>query len=232
VADLRADEAALTVLHRSGVAVLSEESGATARPWPTGDGAPEHAADGAPGGVAGGADLLVVVDPLDGSTNAGQGIPWFATALCAYDPEGPLAALVVNQARGERYEAVRGQGAWRDGVRIAPSSVTDPGDAMVLLSGYPPHRPRCRQFRALGAAALDLCLVAAGVMDAYIDCSVDAHGVWDYAAAALICQEAGALVVDAHDRELFLRSHGERRTPVAAATPALLGAVLADRRRW
>ena len=65
-------------------------------------------------------DVLVVVDPLDGSTNAARGIPWYATSLCAVDEDGPLVALVVNLVNGTRYEAVRGGGALRDGEPIAP----------------------------------------------------------------------------------------------------------------
>src|SRR4051794_11640938 len=75
-ADLLADAAALSVLRAAGVGVLSEESGLEGASRP----------------------VLVVVDPLDGSTNASRGVPWFATALCALDASGPRAAVVVNQA--------------------------------------------------------------------------------------------------------------------------------------
>ena len=60
--------------------------------------------------------------------------------------------------------------------------------------------------------------------------SPDAHGVWDYLAGTLICREAGAVVVDALGRELTVLDHDARRTPVAAATPDLLDAMLAVRR--
>ncbi len=43
---------------------------------------------------------MVVIDPLDGSTNASRGVPWFATALCLVDDDGPAVALVANQAIG------------------------------------------------------------------------------------------------------------------------------------
>jgi myo-inositol-1(or 4)-monophosphatase len=205
--DLAADAAALAVLDGAGLGVLSEESGL-------------HHAD---------RPVLVVVDPVDGSTNASHGIPWFATSLCAVDAEGPLASVVVNQATGERFEAVRGGGARRDGVTIGPSGCTELGDAIVGLSGYPPEHLGWRQYRALGAAALDLCAVAAGVLDAYIDCSRDAHGPWDYLGGALVCMEAGALVVDLHGRDLLGRAHGDRRTVLAAATPALLTQVIQSR---
>ena len=205
--DLAADAAALDILTRAGAGVLSEESGLRDADRP----------------------LLVVVDPLDGSTNAAQGIPWFATSLCALDDEGPLAALVVNLATGDRFEARRGEGAWRNGQPITPSACTSLRRAIVGLSGYPPHWLGWKQYRALGAAALDLCAVACGVLDGYLDCSRDAHGVWDYAGGLLICQEAGAVVADAMSRDLVLREPTGRRTPVAAATPPLLEEMVAAR---
>ena len=109
--DLAADAAALAVLRRAGVGVLSEESGLQEAERP----------------------LLVVVDPLDGSTNAAQGIPWFATSLCAVDGDGPLAALVVNLVTGDRFEARRGEGAWRNGRLIGPScAAPSPGHRRPL----------------------------------------------------------------------------------------------------
>jgi myo-inositol-1(or 4)-monophosphatase len=205
--DLAADAAALAVLDRAGAGVLSEESGLRGEDR----------------------SLLVVLDPLDGSTNAARGIPWFATSLCALDADGPLAALVVNLANGEHFEARRGEGAWRDGAPIRPSSCGRVRAAIVGLSGYPPRWLGWKQYRALGAAALDLCAVACGVLDGYVDCSRDAHGVWDYLAGMLVCQEAGATVMDAFDRDLVLRDTAARRTPVAAATPALLSELVSAR---
>lgn len=204
LSDQAADAAAVRVLRDAGFGVLSEESGVDDD----------------------GAAVLVVVDPVDGSTNASRGVPWFATSLCALDDDGPIAAVVVNQATGVRYEATRGGGARCDGRPITPSRAVAMGDALVALSGYPGRYLGWRQFRAFGAAALDLSAVAAGVVDAYIDCSVDAHGPWDYLAGMLICQEAGAVVADRHGRDLVCRGHGDRRTPVGAATPALLEHVL------
>jgi fructose-1,6-bisphosphatase/inositol monophosphatase family enzyme len=196
------------VLRAAGVGVLSEESGLE-----NGD-----------------REIVVVVDPLDGSTNAAHGIPWFATSLCALDAEGPRASVVAGQSRGGvRYDAVRGRGARRDGIAIHPTRVSAVRDAIVGLSGLPPHHLGWRQFRALGAAALDLCLVADGTLDGYVDCSHDAHGVWDYAGALLVCSEAGAVAADVGGRDLVVRDAAARRTPVAAATPALLDGLLAAR---
>jgi fructose-1,6-bisphosphatase/inositol monophosphatase family enzyme len=101
--------------------------------------------------------------------------------------------------------------------------------AMVALSGYPPHRLGWYQYRTLGAAALDLCAVACGTVDAYIDCSPSAHAPWDYLGALLVCREAGAVIEDAGRRDLVVLDHDARRTPVAAATPALLAEAIEAR---
>jgi myo-inositol-1(or 4)-monophosphatase len=208
VSDLAADAAAVAVLDRAGLGVVSEESGVSEA----------------------GRDVIVALDPLDGSTNAERGIPWYATSLCAVDRDGSRAALVVDQARGVRFEALRGGGARVDGSPLRPTGCTDLGDAVVGLSGFPPERFGWRQYRALGAVALDLCAVAGGVLDAYVDCSRDAHGVWDHLAGVLICREAGGHVTDAFDRPLDDLSYEARRTPVAAATLPLLDALRAARR--
>lgn len=209
LSDLAADAAALGVLDAGGVGVLSEESGL-------------HAVD---------RDIVVVVDPLDGSTNAARGIPWFATSLCAVDRDGARAALVVDLPHGRTFTAVRGGGASVDGVPLTPSGCTVPGESVVGISGFPAEPLGWRQFRSLGAAALDLCAVAEGTLDGFVDCSPSAHGAWDYLGGALVCAEAGASVADAFDRDLLTIEHEARRTPVAAATPELLDALVSARQR-
>jgi len=179
-----------------------------------------------------GAALVVVVDPVDGSTNASRGVPWWNTSLCALDADGPRAAVVVDQVHGTRFEAVRGGGARRDGLAIRPTACRELRRAFVGLSGYPAHYLGWNQYRTLGAAALDLCAVACGVLDAYVDCSRRGHGPWDYLGGLLVCREAGAVMVDADGDELVTTGHAERRTPVAAATPELLEELLAARRMF
>lgn len=206
--DLAADAAALVVFEEAGLGVLSEESG-------------RHRPDAA---------ITVVIDPLDGSTNASRGIPWFATSLCAVDADGARAAVVVNLATDDRFQAVRGGGATRNGSRIGPSATARLDESVILLSGFPTRWLGWSQYRALGACALDLCAVAMGAVDGYVDCSHNAHGSWDYLGGLLVCQEAGALVVDADGRDLVNLDHAARLTPIAAATPALLDQLVDARR--
>ena len=197
--DIAADEVGVRYLTERGFAVLSEESGV-------------HFLE---------RDLLAVIDPIDGSTNASRKIPWYATSICVLQGTQPLAALVINQSTKVCYQAVRGGGALRNGTPIFPSSTAQLDKAIIGLSGYPKQYLGWSQYRALGAIALDLCAVAEGSLDAYLDCAKNAHGPWDYLAGMFICQEAGAVVIDVADRELMTRDYAGRRSPVAAGTAVL-----------
>ena len=197
--DLVADGPAVDVLLAAGLGVLSEESGM------------QH----------GDRDVIVVMDPVDGSTNASRGVPYYACSLCAVDADGPLAALVVNLATGERFDAVRGEGARRNGEPIAASTTTDLAEALVAFNGLPGHHWGWAQYRSFGATALDLCAVACGRVDGYTDATPGEQGPWDYLGGLLICTEAGAVVSDAAGRDLVVLEHAARRCPVAGATPAL-----------
>ncbi len=202
--DLVADSAALDVLDRAGLGVLSEESGL-------------RRAD---------APLMAVIDPVDGSTNASRGIPWYVCSVCVLDELGPLVSLVANLSSGIRYWAVRGDGAWRDGVRLAPSDCESIGEAVVALSGYPRRHMGWSQYRAFGAASLDLCAVAEGMIDAYTVVGRSALGSWDYLGGMLVCTEAGAHVQEVDGLDLVTTGHSERRSVAAAATPGLLAQVV------
>jgi myo-inositol-1(or 4)-monophosphatase len=204
--DTVADAAVLPVLAALPVRVLSEESEWTGRDD---------------------AEITVVVDPVDGSTNCSRGIPYWGISLCALDADGPLCAYVENGATGARYTAVRGHGAWFDGERLTASDVTAMDRAVVAIVGMPPHQPPWRQFRSLGSAALALCDVAAGGLDGFLDCTNDMHCPWDYLGGLLVCRESGAHIEDARDRELVVADPVARRQPVAAGTPELLTALRA-----
>jgi myo-inositol-1(or 4)-monophosphatase len=205
--DVMADRVVLEMIERAGFGALSEESG-------------EHNPS---------RQILVVVDPVDGSTNASRGFPWWATSLCALDAAGPLAAVVVNQATGTRFEAVRDGGARCDGRPIKPSGCTSMRRAIVGLSGYPKRWLGWSQYRVFGAAALDICAVASGQLDAFIDCGYRSLAPWDYLGGLLVCQEAGAHIAEAFGRDLIVRDHDGRRAIVAAATPDLLDEARAAR---
>lgn len=212
IGDVIANEAALNLLQDAGLAVLSEESGFT-------EGNSEN-------------DCIVVIDPVDGSTNASKAIPWYSTSICAVDTAGPLLARVENLATGQSFTAQRGSGAQFEGRPITPSDVKHINKAVLGLSGRPKQHWGWKQYRSLGSSALDMCLVAKGSLDGFADCSDQdsaaskGHGPWDYMAAMLVCQEAGASVAEAKGRDLVVLDHNARRHPVAAATPELLAELL------
>jgi fructose-1,6-bisphosphatase/inositol monophosphatase family enzyme len=202
--DLVADDVVVPMLVGAGLRVVSEESGVSG---------PANA------------PVTVVLDPVDGSTNCSREIPYWAISLCALDSDGPLSALVANQATGEVFTATRGGGAWvrndHGERRLAPSTARQVEEGLIAVAGLPRRALPWKQFRALGSAALTLCDVAAGRVDGYIDTLADGHAAWDYLGGLLVCAEAGAVVVDVEGRELVTDDPDARRTLVAAGTGEL-----------
>lgn len=200
--DLVADDVALGILRGLQATIVSEESG-----------------------ISGGSpNLVVVLDPVDGSTNCAHDLAYWATSVCALDGEGMLAALVVNHATGESFTATRGGGAFRDGQRLHASPVRKVEDAMVGLSGWPARLLPWQQYRALGCASLALCSLAGGGLDGYIDGGAW-HAPWDYLGGLLMCREAGASVVDVDGQELVTPALSARRQLLGAGTPELLASL-------
>jgi myo-inositol-1(or 4)-monophosphatase len=162
----------------------------------------EETAERAP---APGAAYRWLFDPIDGTVNYAHGLPFFCASL-ALEANGRIdVAAVFDPSRGELFTAERGRGAWLNGAPIRTSSTDRIGDA-ALGTGFPhgalARQPameevlaecavRARAVRRLGSAALDLCYVANGRMDAFWDRNLKA---WDVAAGALIVQEAGGTV--------------------------------------
>ncbi|WP_460699205.1 inositol monophosphatase family protein [Nocardia thraciensis] len=154
--------------------------------------------------------VVWVVDPIDGTVNFMYGIPAYAVSVAAMRGGRSLAGAVADVAGGRTYSAGLGAGATRtepDGTAIALRCNEVGSVGMALLAtgfGYGAARrarqgqliaellPHVRDIRRIGSAALDLCMVAAGLVDAHYE-----HGLntWDWAAGALIAAEAGARVV-------------------------------------
>lgn len=210
--DIEVDAVCVALLLGAGYDVLSEESGI-------------QRAQGSDG------RSIVVCDPLDGSTNASLGLPWCATALCLVVDGEPHVAMVTNLVTGDQYTAVKDRGANRNGRPILVCAQTPLDEAIVAMNGLPAEHWGWRQFRAMGAAALDIAAVARGGFDGYVDTTTDSHGVWDYLASVLILEEAGGTAIDAEGRDLTVLEHEARRTPIVASNRALLDVLLAARSR-
>lgn len=149
-----------------------------------------------------------VVDPIDGTVNFMYGIPAYAVSVAAQLDGVSVAGAVVDVAREVTYSAALGSGAYRrhgdQRERLRVSGIDDSSLALVATGfAYDQRRrtqqaaliadllPHVRDIRRIGAAALDLCMVASGTVDAHIE-----HGLspWDWAAGGLIAAEAGAVV--------------------------------------
>jgi myo-inositol-1(or 4)-monophosphatase len=183
--------------HRPADAVLGEEGGQTAG-GPTGDGSEAGRAS----------RVRWVVDPLDGTVNYLYGLHDWCVSIAAEVDGTVVAGVVEVPRRGETFTAVAGQGAWlrRGEARLAlhcPDGVPL-GQALVGTGfGYDAGRrqiqgevvaallPYVRDIRRAGSAAVDLCSVAAGRLDAFYERGLN---YWDFAAGGLIAREAGATV--------------------------------------
>ncbi len=143
-----------------------------------------------------------VVDPIDGTVNFLYGLPQYAVSIAASRAGEVVAGVVVNVASGEVFSAVRGGGAFLDGTRLAVRDVVPLGQRLVgtgfnyvaevrTLQAAAVGRMlgSVRDVRRLGSAALDLCALAAGRLDAYVE---EGLNPWDMAAGGLVATEAGA----------------------------------------
>jgi myo-inositol-1(or 4)-monophosphatase len=157
---------------------------------------------------AGRGELTWVLDPIDGTVNFVYDIAAYAVSVAVQRDGESLAGAVADVANGVVYSAARGDGAsYTAGGAATPlrCSAADAVSLALLGTGfaYAPQRrreqaeilvgvlPHVRDVRRIGSCALDLCMVAAGQLDAYYE---DGVNVWDWAAGALIAAEAGALV--------------------------------------
>lgn len=146
---------------------------------------------------------LWVIDPVDGTTNFAQGHMHVGVSLAYVENGETQVGVVYAPFLGETFTALRGEGAWLNGVAIRCSSATRLVDALVG-TGFPYERHdidlvvervrrvlgACRDIRRAGAASLDLCWTACGRLDIFYE----SLKPWDMAAAALIAHEAGARV--------------------------------------
>ena len=216
---------------RGGDRILGEEGGETG------------ARDGGGGdsGDSGDSGVRWIVDPLDGTVNYLYGLPDWAVSIAAEVQGTVVAGAVFVPRRDELFSARLGGGAWRSSgaldprgedtgppARLASNTGVPLAQALVATGfGYAAARravqaevlqavlPRVRDIRRGGSAAVDLCSVASGTVDAYYERGVN---LWDIAAGGLIATEAGARITGLHGRP-----PGSSMT--IAAAPPLLGAL-------
>lgn len=154
--------------------------------------------------VTGTTGVVWHIDPIDGTTNYLYGIPQFSVSIGAELDGDVVAGAVFNPSTDEMFSAIRGSGAILNDQSISANTETDLGRSLVATGfGYQAHIrshqaeilgqiiPHIRDIRRIGSAALDLCSLAAGRIDAYYEQGLNQ---WDLAAGTLIATEAGARV--------------------------------------
>ena len=171
-----------------------------------------------------------VIDPLDGTTNYSAGLPWFNVSIGIKHNGEAVAGVVYAPRLGELFTAVKGEGATLNGMPISASETPTLTKA-VVSTGFPYDKavnpdnnldnfkrimPVVRGLRRLGSAALDICYVAAGFLDAYWELNLNE---WDVCAAMLIAHEAGAYAE---------RFRPDRNWSILAANQALAPALLQE----
>ena len=159
-----------------------------------------------------------VIDPLDGTVNYFYGLPGWNVSIAARDSEGSLVGVVNAPTINSLWHAVRGEGAFHNGQKIRSTSgvsldramigtgfAYDVADRTEQIAMVASLLPRVRDIRRMGSAAVDLCHVGMGALDAYFERGLNE---WDWAAGALVATEAGADVAHLGD--------GDRKLTVAA----------------
>lgn len=173
--------------------------------------------------VVGSSGIRWIVDPIDGTVNFLYGLPEYSVSIAAERDGETVAGVVRNAANGVEYSAALGGGAHRDGAPIAVRGSGPLAECLVLTGFNYVEEVRARQgaavarllplvrdIRRFGSCALDLCHLAEGRADAYVEEGVS---TWDHAAGALIAREAGAiteLTRGVNDREALLCATPER----------------------
>lgn len=167
---------------------------------------PTHSFVGEEGGsFQGSSEYSWVVDPLDGTNNFSQGLPIFCTSIGVEYQGSAIVGAVYLPYFDELFTAIRGEGAYFNGTPIHIGEKNDLAQSM-LGTGFPYDKdvnpdnnvdnvarilPHIRGLRRMGAAAYDLCCVAAGWLDGYWEFNLQP---WDVAAANLIIEEAGGII--------------------------------------
>lgn len=180
------------------------------------------------GSIPGHSGVVWVVDPIDGTVNYLYAIPQYAVSVAAQIEGATLVGVVHNPVTGQTWTAIRDEGAAVNGQPIRGSACDRLDQALIATGfGYDARRrahqaevlrhvlPRVRDIRRAGAASLDLCAVASGLVDGFYERGL---APWDLAAGGLIAEEAGAVVAG-------LRGRVAGPDLVIAAGPALFHAL-------
>ena len=167
------------------------------------------------------------VDPIDGTGNFSAGIPYFAVSVAYMQGDSPLFGTVYDPIADEAFFAVRGAGAWLNARPLAQPAAeialeravaeVDLRRTLAHVRHELKHRPPFARRLTSGSSALSWCYLAGGRRDVFVHAGQKA---WDYAAGALIAEEAGACLATL-SRDDFWAAPAWERSVIAARTPRL-----------
>jgi myo-inositol-1(or 4)-monophosphatase len=170
-------------------------------------------------------DLTIIIDPIDGTYNAVQGIPFYGVSLAitSVDLNDIIFGYVRNLANGDTFYAEHGKGAYFNGAKLKTSGNSDIRKFCISVYGYRQNimaasslSENVRRIKSLGSVALELCYVAAGKIDAFTDVRGTMR-MTDIAAGKLIIEEAGGIVTDGDGDSLKLENQLLSRVCVIAS---------------
>ena len=157
-------------------------------------------------------DYLWIIDPLDGTTNFVHGYPSYGISIGLYHKCKPLLGIVMEMPNVKLYTAVNGGGAFCEGQKITPSDTETLNESLLVtgfgyehLENWKKNMSLFKHFtditqgvRRLGAAAIDICHVASGLVDGYWEYDLKQ---WDMAAGLIIASEAGCRITDIRGKQ-------------------------------
>jgi len=178
--DKKAEETAIKHLSKLGINIVSEEIGTLNK----------------------NSKYTAIIDPIDGSYNFANGIPFFCFSIAFFEKQKPIYGMIYELLRKNTYEAFVGNGAYLNGRKIKVSSKNKP----YTISFYTLGRglnlvKKIRRIRNLGSVALELTYLAKGSIDGIVDIRKHIRPT-DVAAGFIIAREAGAIICDEKGEEL------------------------------
>ena len=148
-----------------------------------------------------------IIDPIDGTTNFAHGVPFYAVSIALYEDFEPVVAVILGLPMNELFTAMKGQGAFLNGVQIQVSNNANPKSSLIgtgfpyrdlsvlddYLKVFEVLMHETHGVRRPGSASYDMAYVACGRYDGFYEYAL---APWDVAAGALLIREAGGVVTD------------------------------------
>lgn len=176
-------------------------------------------------------DLVWTIDPIDGTSNYSLGIPFFNTQICLLKNKEPVVVVIFVPVLGQKFWAVKGQGAFFNGQKIKVTDKKDLEKSIFGISGGNTREDRewmgknlkellhyFRSPRVLSSTGVEMSYTASGIIDLFLS---KGGATWDYAPGALLIREAGGVVLNLEGRQWKIEDRG-----LIASNEALIKQIL------